>query len=86
MFGSAVQYSLYYVLIFSGGPLLISSAIGLVVSIVQAATQVQDQAFTYLVKMATVALVLFMLSGWIWSELTEFLRTNISSLQYLGAM
>ena len=51
--------------IFSGIPLLISSCVGLVVSLIQAATQVQEQSLQFLVKLVIVSLVIMM--GWSWA-------------------
>lgn len=68
------------VALFSGIPLIVSSLSGLVVSILQAATQVQEQTSAYLVKFSAVSLTLVVLADWIGSEMLNFTRNLFNSL------
>jgi flagellar biosynthetic protein FliQ len=55
------------------GPLLIASiAVGLVVAIFQAATQIHEQTLTFVPKLLVIALALLLLGGWIYSNLSGF--------------
>jgi flagellar biosynthetic protein FliQ len=55
------------------GPVLISTlVIGLTLSIVQSATQIQEQTLTFLPKLAISALVLVVTGSWCLRTLTSF--------------
>ena len=54
-------------------PFLIASAvIGLIVSIVQAATQVQEQSIAFIVKIVAVGLILILLGSWLITTMIDF--------------
>lgn len=54
--------------------LLVSIAIGLVVAIFQAATQIQEQTLTFVPKILAIALLLFLLGSWMITVMTEFVH------------
>jgi flagellar biosynthesis protein FliQ len=54
-------------------------AVGLVVSILQAATQVQESSLTFLPKMLAIVLTLALLMPWMLSVLVEYTRRLITS-------
>jgi flagellar biosynthetic protein FliQ len=57
------------------GPVLISTlVIGLLLSIVQSATQIQEQTLTFLPKLAVSAIVLVITGAWCLRVLTAFTR------------
>ena len=54
-------------------PLLIASlAIGLLIAIIQAATQVNEQTMTFVPKLFLIALVLLALGPWMLANLSDF--------------
>jgi flagellar biosynthetic protein FliQ len=54
-------------------PLLLSALIvGLVVAILQATTQIQEQTLTFVPKVITILAVLALLGGWMFSSLGEY--------------
>ena len=58
-----------------GGPLLlVSMAVGLVISILQAATQVHEQTLTFAPKAVAVGLTLFFLGPWMMEECIDFIN------------
>lgn len=67
-----------------GGPLLlVSLVIGLVVSIFQAVTQIQEQTLTLIPKIVGVAVVIVVLGPWMLDKLIAYtvnLYTSIPSL------
>jgi flagellar biosynthetic protein FliQ len=67
-----------------GGPLLLTGlVIGLVVSIFQTITQIQEQSLTFIPKIAGVAVVIVVAGPWMLSQLlgyTEELYRNIPTL------
>lgn len=57
------------------GPVLISTlAVGLVLSIIQSATQIQESTLTFLPKLAVAAVVLVLTGGWVLRVLEGFTR------------
>ena len=57
----------------SAGPLLIISiAVGLLVAIFQAATQIHEQTLTFVPKLIVIALVLLALGSWMSKVMNEF--------------
>lgn len=76
--------SLIIILILSGPPIAIASLIGLLVAIVQAATQIQEQTFAFAIKMVAIIGTLMLMGGWISSLMIEFatqLLKNFYKLQ-----
>jgi flagellar biosynthetic protein FliQ len=54
-------------------PLLLSALfVGLVVAILQATTQIQEQTLTFVPKVITILAVLALLGGWMFSSLGEY--------------
>jgi flagellar biosynthetic protein FliQ len=54
-------------------PLLLSALIvGLVVAILQATTQIQEQTLTFVPKVITILAMLALLGGWMFSSLGEY--------------
>lgn len=60
-------------------PLLATAlVVGVLVSLIQAVTQIQEQTLTFVPKLAAVAIVLFAFVPWFLARLTDFL---VQSLQ-----
>lgn len=58
-----------------GGPLLIlSMAVGILVAIFQAVTQIHEQSRSFILKLIVVVLVLLIGGGWMLETLLEFSR------------
>lgn len=56
-----------------GGPLLlISMAVGLVISILQAATQIHEQTLTFVPKALTIAVLLLLMAPMMMSTMNDF--------------
>ncbi len=57
------------------GPLLgVMLVVGVVVSLVQTITQIQEQAVVYVVKFAAVGIILVVMGPWMLQVLTAFIR------------
>jgi flagellar biosynthetic protein FliQ len=54
--------------------LIVAMAIGLVVSILQATTSIQEQTLTFVPKIAAIFLVLAILGGWMFGSLAQYTR------------
>ena len=71
----AINYAsqaLYLVLIISLPPIVIASVIGILLSLVQAVTQLQEQTLTFGVKLIAVVVTLFLLGGWMAGEILRY--------------
>ena len=55
--------ALLLILLLSGPPILISTVLGLVVAIFQAATQIQEQTLSFMIKLFAVIITLFIMGG-----------------------
>ncbi len=56
-----------------GGPLLLASlVVGLIVSIFQAMTQIQEQTLTFIPKILSIALILLFLGPWMLNIMTSY--------------
>ena len=63
---------LLLVMIASGPPIIISMGIGLMISIFQATTQIQEQTLTFVPKVIAVFGTLMIFGGWIGSILMRY--------------
>lgn len=69
-----------------GGPVLIATLlIGLAVSVVQVATQLQEVTLSYVPKLLTAALLLILLGPWMIARVTDFARSLYLSIPSLAA-
>ena len=63
---------LYLVLVLAAAPVLASLLAGLIVSMLQTATQVQEQTLTLVPKILAVAIALLLAGPWIGAQLIHF--------------
>ena len=71
----AIDYAvkaLYMVMILSLPPIVVASVIGLLLSLIQAITQLQEQTLTFGVKLLAVGLTLFLMGGWLSGEILRY--------------
>ena len=66
------QEALYLTLIVSGPPIMISLLVGLIISVFQATTQIQEQTLTFAPKLIVVFGVLAIAGTWMGSQLLRF--------------
>jgi flagellar biosynthetic protein FliQ len=62
-------------MILSAPMLLVAMVVGLVISILQATTSIQEQTLTFVPKIAAIMMVLALLGGWMFGSLAEYTRT-----------
>lgn len=63
------------------GPLLMASLIvGLLISIFQAATQIQEQTLTFVPKLVAVLLTMLFLGGWMMNTMVSYTTNLFSNL------
>ncbi len=64
--------ALFLILLLSAPPILISTMLGLFVAVFQAATQIQEQTLSFMVKLFAVILTLMFLGGWLGAQILQF--------------
>lgn len=65
--------ALYTIIICSAPLLLVSLIVGLIVSIFQTVTSIQEQTLTFVPKIICVFLGIMLIGSWILTNLTEFI-------------
>ena len=77
--------AIYTIIICSAPMLIISLVVGLIVSIFQTVTSIQEQTLTFVPKIIAVFGGLMIFGSWILTNLTEFVTTLWSNFSmYLG--
>ena len=77
--------AIYTIIICSAPMLIISLVVGLIVSIFQPVTSIQEQTLTFVPKIIAVFVGLMIFGSWILTNLTEFVTTLWSNFSmYLG--
>ena len=74
------QQGLYMLLMVSAPVLLVVLVVGLVVSIFQAATQINEATLTFVPKLLAAVAVLGVAGPWMLTSLVEYLRSVLLSL------
>ena len=85
-FMNIIGESFFLVLLISGVPLLAASVGGLCVSILQTATQIQEQSIGFIVKFVIVAAVLAVCVRWFWLRLLLLLERCFGTITALGSL
>lgn len=79
-----VNQLLWNALVVSAPVLAAALAVGLLISVLQVATQLQEMTLSYVPKMGVVVLVLIALGPWMLSRITEFATAMIRIIPSLG--
>ena len=74
------QQGLYLLLLVSAPVLLTILGVGLLVSIFQAATQINEQTLSFVPKIVAAVAVLAIAGPWMLSSLVEYLQRTLSSI------
>ncbi len=69
---SLMRGGILEVLLLSAPLLLSALVVGLIVSIIQATTSIQEQTLTFVPKILTILLVLAFLGGWMFASLGDY--------------
>jgi flagellar biosynthetic protein FliQ len=75
-----VREGLYLVLLVSLPPVLASLIVGLLVSLLQASTQLQDHTLTFVPKLVAVLVTLAVAGPWIGAQLVRFTQAVLQAL------
>ncbi len=72
-----------YLVIKTSAPMLLASlVIGLIVSILQTVTSIQEQTLTFVPKLIAVFLIIMLFGGWILTSLKEYMVELYSNFSY----
>jgi flagellar biosynthesis protein FliQ len=77
------RQALELMLLVSAPVLLVALAVGLVVSLLQAVTQINEATLSFLPKLIAVGLILVLAGPWMLATLTDYLRQVIGSIPQL---
>jgi flagellar biosynthetic protein FliQ len=77
---SLAQNSITVMLILAAPVLLVSLLVGSLISLVQAATQINEVTMTFIPKMVAIGLVLAFLGSWMLQQLLVFTTSLFTSL------
>ncbi len=80
LFKSTVMFALYIVAPFLGATLVV----GLIASLVQSVTSMQEQTLTFVPKLLALAGLILVLTPWLLRALTEFTITILTRMGGLG--
>ena len=67
-----VTQCFYLVLILSMPPILVASIVGILLSLIQANTQVQEQTLSFGIKLIAVAITMFLTANWFSTEIVRY--------------
>lgn len=76
--------ALILILLLSGPPIIISTVLGLIVAIFQAATQIQEQTLSFTVKLFAVVLTIMVLGGWLSAQVVQYTNMIFSLIPNLS--
>lgn len=74
------KQALALTIMLSAPALLAALLVGLIISIFQAATQIQEQTLSYVPKIVVVCVVLALLSGWMLQKTEHYTRKDVLEL------
>lgn len=80
---SFAKEGIYTVLLISGPLLILALTVGLVVSIFQATTQIQEQTLAFIPKIVAVLIGLIVFGPWMLTNMVEFTAEIFSNLNML---
>jgi len=80
LFKTTIFFALYIVAPFLGTMLLV----GLVISLIQSVTSLQEQTLVFIPKLIAVALIMIMLGPWLLRTVTEFAIQILTRMGELG--
>ena len=79
-----LQAAMIVALKLSAPILIVSVAIGLIVSIFQAATQIHEQTLTFVPKLVAIVLVLIILGPWMMEVMNDFMMYIFDMMKKIG--
>ncbi len=78
------RQALWLVLILAAPPVVVAAVVGLLIALLQAATQLQEQTFQYAAKFFAIVITIFVTASLMGSSLYQFTDRIFSDLSRLG--
>ena len=78
--------AIYTIIVVSAPLLLVSLIIGLVISIFQTVTSIQEQTLTFVPKILAVFITIILAGGWMLTILTEYMIRLWSNFSYYTSL
>lgn len=78
--------AIFTIVIVSAPLLLVSLIVGLIISIFQTVTSIQEQTLTFVPKILSIFLGMLLLGSWMMNTLVDFLQTLWSNFSYYTSM
>ena len=82
---SMTYQALRVALIMAGPLLLMTLAVGLIISIFQAATQINEMTLSFIPKLLAVGATLVLLGPWLLSTMVDYIRSLLDSIPGLAS-
>jgi flagellar biosynthetic protein FliQ len=79
-----MREAFFITLLLSGPVLLVGLVTGLIVSIVQTATSIQEQTLTFVPKAITISLILILLGPWMLTNMVDYVSRLFVFIATLG--
>lgn len=70
-------------LMLAGPPILVAMVVGIVISILQAATQINEASLSFVPKLIALFLVLLVMGPWMITIMTDYIRNLFTSIPTL---
>ncbi|MBR2045755.1 MAG: flagellar biosynthesis protein FliQ [Agathobacter sp.] len=78
--------TIFNIVIVAAPLLLVSLVVGLIISIFQTVTSIQEQTLTFVPKILAVFLTLLLVGSWMMNTMIEFMQTLWSNFSYYTSM
>ena len=78
--------AIYYIIICSAPDLIISLVVGLIISIFQTVTSIQEQTLTFVPKIIAIFLVMMLCGSWMLDTMSGFMTDLWSKFSYYISM
>lgn len=73
------KQTMFLALVLTAPPVLVAMLVGLVISILQATTQIQEQTLTFVPKLVAVVAILALAGAWMLTQLATFANSILVS-------
>jgi type III secretion protein S len=78
------QHGLWLAVVLSAPPLIIATLFGVIVSLIQAVTQIQDQTLPYCCKLMAVSVTVTAVGRWFGTELLQLTNLAFTMIPNIG--
>ncbi len=80
------EHGLYLAIILSALPLSVSLIVGLIISVLQAATQIQESTLTFVPKLVAVILTLYFAGSWMIAQMVDYSSSVFKSIELMQGL